>query len=84
MRTKQIVFIVAILAVMGYLYRQPLKALPKSDNGHDAPQNAAAAPAVKVTVESVSATAKSAIGEGLSVKINDLEAKLQKASTDAF
>lgn len=85
MRTKQIAFVVAIVAVMGYLYRQPLKALTKEDSSHEAPQNAKAgvAPAANVTVETVSATAKAAIGQGLSVKINDLEAKLQKASTDA-
>jgi len=85
MRTKQIAFAVAILAVMGYLYFQPLKALPKTDSGHDAPKNAgvSTAPPANVTVEHVSATAKAAIGGGLSVKINDLEAKLQKASADA-
>jgi tetratricopeptide (TPR) repeat protein len=84
MKTKQIAFAVAIMAVMGYLYVQPLKALTKEDSSHDAPQNtqAGVAPAANVTVETVSATAKAAIGEGLSVKINDLEAKLQKASSD--
>ena len=73
------------MAVMGYLYVQPLKALTKSDTSHDTPKspNAGVAPAANVSVESVSGTAKAAIGEGLSVKINDLEAKLQKASTDA-
>jgi tetratricopeptide (TPR) repeat protein len=85
MKTKQIAIAVAIMAVMGYLYVQPLKALTKEDSSHDTPQNAQAgvAPAANVTVETVSTTAKAVIGEGLSVKINDLEAKLQKASTDA-
>jgi tetratricopeptide (TPR) repeat protein len=85
MKVKQIAFAVAILAVMGYLYNQPLKALTKADSSHDTPQNANAgvAPAANVTVATVSTTAKAAIGEGLSVKINDLEAKLQKASSDA-
>lgn len=83
MKTKQIAFAAAILVIMGYLYVQPLKALTKADSSHDTPQNANAAPAASVTAESVSATAKAAIGQGLSVKINDLEAKLQKASSDA-
>lgn len=84
MKIKQIAFAVAILAVMGYLYTQPLKALTKGDSSHDTPQNAAtAAPVANVTAETVSTTAKTAIGEGLSVKINDLEAKLQKASSDS-
>lgn len=85
MKIKQIAFAVAIMAVMGYLYVQPLKALTKEDSSHDAPANAKAgvAPAANVTVASVSTTAKAAIGEGLSVKINDLEAKLQKASSEA-
>src|SRR6187402_1572787 len=86
MRTKQIAIAVVILAVMGYLYVQPLKALTKADSSHDTPKQAnagvaSAAPAA--TVESVSTHAKAAIGDGLSVKINDLEAKLQKASADA-
>jgi tetratricopeptide (TPR) repeat protein len=83
MRTKQIAIVVAILAVMGYLYVQPLKALTKADSSHDNPKNANAGvvpAAATVTAESVSTTAKAAIGTGLSVKINDLEAKLQKAS----
>jgi len=85
MKVKQIAFAVVILAVMGYLYVQPLRPLAKAESGHDAPQaaNTSVAPATNVTVASVSTTAKAAIGEGLSVKINDLEAKLQKASTDA-
>ncbi len=83
MRTKQIAFLAAVVLVMGYLYVQPLKALTKAESSHDTPQNEAAAPAANVNVESVSTIAKAAIGGALSANINNLEAKLQKASTDA-
>jgi tetratricopeptide (TPR) repeat protein len=85
MNKKQIVVGVAILAIMGYLYSQPVKGLIKA--GAATRDNAAAAPvkqaAALVDVATVSAPAKEAIGAALSGKINDLEEQLIKASSDA-
>jgi tetratricopeptide (TPR) repeat protein len=89
MNKKQIVVIVAVVAIMGYLYSLPVKGLIKASETHD---NAKAAPAAaatqrpaasNVTVEMVSDPAKAAIGPALSAKINDLEGQLKSASGDA-
>jgi tetratricopeptide (TPR) repeat protein len=81
---KQIVVIVAIVAVMGYLYSLPVKGLIKPSQTHD---NAKAAPAERpasnVTVATVSEPAKTAIGAALAAKINDLESQLKNATSDA-
>jgi tetratricopeptide (TPR) repeat protein len=84
MNKKQIVLAVAIVAVMGYLYYLPVKGLIKPSQTHDAAQPAQATKAASnVTAQTVSGPAKAAIGDPLSAKINDLEARLQKASGDA-
>jgi tetratricopeptide (TPR) repeat protein len=91
MNRKQIVVIVAVVAVMGYLYSLPVKGLVKpkvetanagvdEGDGHEGHDHAEGAhPTTTVTVATVSEAAKSAIGPGLSVKINNLEAALTKA-----
>ncbi|MFD2872682.1 tetratricopeptide repeat protein [Mucilaginibacter ximonensis] len=87
MNKKQIVVAVAVLAVMGYLYSLPVKGIKPSQTHDTAPAAAkmAARPAsnVNVTVETVSAPAKAAIGSQLTVKIEGLENQLKKASSDA-
>lgn len=83
MKIKQIAVIIAIAGIMGYLYLQPVKGLMKSketethaeNDGHEH----AAAPANSVTVEQVSETGKTVIGEQLAAKITDLEGKLKAA-----
>ncbi|GAB2987841.1 hypothetical protein GCM10027049_29980 [Mucilaginibacter puniceus] len=83
MNRKQIVVIVAVVAVMGYLYSLPVKGLvkPKTETANSgvAGEDEGVHPATNVTVATVSEAAKEAIGPGLSVKINNLEAELTKA-----
>ena len=86
MSKKQIVVILVVFAIMGYLYSLPVKGLikPKGAQGHTntaAPQ--AARPVTNVTVEMASSTAKIAIGQALSAQINDTENKLKNATGDA-
>jgi len=73
MYKKQIVVIVIVVAIMGYLYSLPVKGLikPKEAQGHT---NAAAPERRRavVTVEMVSSAAKILIGPALSAQINDL------------
>src|ERR1700761_9176021 len=88
MNKKQIVVIVAVVAIMGYLYSLPVKGLIKASETHDNAKAAPAAaatprPAATATVEMVSEPAKAAIGPALSAKINDLEGQLKKATSDA-
>jgi len=86
MYKKQIVVIVIVVAIMGYLYSLPVKGLikPKEAEGHT---NTTAAPekrpVANVTVEMVSSAAKIAIGPALSAQINELEGQLKNASDDA-
>src|ERR1700748_3851289 len=87
MKKNQIVVVVAIVAVMGYLYSLPVKGLIKASSTHDtdkaAPAGQSAPPAASnVTAATVSEPAKTAIGEALSAKINDLESQLKNASSD--
>ena len=83
MNRKQIVVIVAVVAVMGYLYSLPVKGLikPKATTANSgvAGEDESVHQAANVTVATVSEAAKTAIGPGLSVKINNLEAELTKA-----
>src|SRR3982751_6047309 len=83
MNKKQIVVIVAVVAVMGYLYSLPVKGLvkPKTEKANSgvAGEDTGVHPATNVTVATVSEVAKTAIGPGLSVKVNNLEAELSKA-----
>ena len=83
MNRKQIVVIVAVVAVMGYLYSLPVKGLikPKATTANSgvAGEDESVHQSANVTVATVSEAAKTAIGPGLSVKINNLEAELTKA-----
>ena len=85
MQVKQIVSVVAVVAVMGYLYVQPVKGLVKPKEERTAPgkEAAAASAAVKVNVTTVSDQAKAAVGTELSQKIISLEGLLAKATSTA-
>lgn len=84
MNKKQIVLLVATLAIVGYLYSLPVKGLIKASEPHETAQSAPVGKAASiVTAVTVSATAKTAIGEGLAAKITDLEGDLAKASDNA-
>jgi uncharacterized protein HemY len=83
MNKKQIAISAAIVVIMGYLYYLPVKGLikpkdtkPDKTNVMTTSRKATAA----VTVDLVSATAKTAIGAALTAKINDLEGQLKNAS----
>jgi tetratricopeptide (TPR) repeat protein len=87
MKKKQIVIIVAVVAVMGYLYTLPVKGLVKPSTPHNetgkVSGNHQPANNTTVNLEDISAAAKNTIGAGLSAKINELEDQLKKASDDA-
>lgn len=84
MNKKQIVVVVAIVAVMGYLYSLPVKGLIKPSQTHDtAAAPSGERPASNVTVETVSEPAKTAIGAALAARITDLEGQLKNAANDA-
>jgi len=80
MNKKQIVIIIAVIAVCGYLYHLDPKGLvkPKATrtNGGVASDKPVAA---NITAASVSSTAKIAIGAALAARINDLEGQLKNA-----
>ena len=85
MKKKQIAVIVAVVAVIGYLYWLPIskgstESAVKKGTGSVARTER---PAANVTVDMVSTTAKQVIGAGLSAKINDLEGQLKNATSDA-
>jgi tetratricopeptide (TPR) repeat protein len=84
MYKKQIVVVIVVVAIMGYLYSLPVKGLikPKEAQGHTNTVAPAARPVVNVTVEMVSSAAKVTIGEALSAQINDTEKQLKNASDD--
>jgi tetratricopeptide (TPR) repeat protein len=85
MHKKQIVIIVIVIAIMGYLYSLPVKGLikPKEAEGHTNTTAAAPRPVANVTVEMVSAAGKILIGPELSAQINGLEGRLKNASGNA-
>lgn len=85
MNRKQIVVIVAVVAVIGYLYSLPVKGLIKpkeiqANSGVAGGEQAGVHPEANVTVATVSEAAKAAIGGGLSGKINELELQLSRAT----
>ncbi|MBE9585013.1 tetratricopeptide repeat protein [Mucilaginibacter sp. JRF] len=84
MKKPQIVVIIAVLAIVGYLYMQPVKGLQKAEEANHSDTEAAtpAAPgmASTISVEQVSESAKSTIGADLAAPITDLEGKLKAAS----
>ena len=85
MKGKQIIVILIVLAISGYLYSLPVKGLkPKTAKAAPGPVSGSqSAPVTKVTVEDVSVPAKTAIGAALAARINDLEGQLKTANTDA-
>ena len=82
MNKKQIVVSVVVVAIMTYLFFLPVKGLikPKDTKADKANVMAPNRKAAAVTVDMVSATAKTAIGAALTAKINDLEGQLKNAS----
>ena len=84
MYKKQIVVVVIVIAIMGYLYALPVKGLikPKEAQGHTNAPPAQTTPVANVTVDMVSAAAKIAIGPALSAQINETEGQLKNASDD--
>ena len=83
MKNKQIVVGVVVVAIIGYLYLLPVKGLikPKDAKADKTSVMTASRKAnATVTVDMVSATAKTAIGAALTAKINDLEGQLKNAS----
>ncbi len=85
MNKKQIVVIVIVVAIMGFLFKQPVKGLvkPKASEGHTNTVAVEKRPVANVTVEMVSAMGKIAIGPALAGQINDLESKLKSAEGEA-
>lgn len=85
MHKKQIVVIVIVVAIMGYLYSLPVKGLikPKETQGHTNTVNANNKPVAKADVAMVSASAKTLIGSALSAQINDVEGQLKNAADES-
>jgi tetratricopeptide (TPR) repeat protein len=83
MRLKQIIVIVIVMAIAGYLSQLPVKGLTKHAEGGrgKSAESQSAPPAVmaNVTVDIVSAPAKAAIGTALAARITDLEGQLKNA-----
>jgi len=85
MKKAQIVVILVVVAIVGYLYALPIKGLVKPKEGHANNGMVAGSKPVAATTlnaDMVSATAKTAIGANLSVKITDLEDQLKKATDE--
>jgi uncharacterized protein HemY len=83
MNKKQIAISAAVVVIMGYLYYLPVKGLIKPKEAKPdktSVMTASHKSATAVTVDMVSATAKTAIGAALTAKINDLEGQLKNAS----
>jgi tetratricopeptide (TPR) repeat protein len=85
MKIKQIGVTIAVVAIIFCLYRLPIKGLiaPKIEKGTGTVAQTDQRPAANITVDMVSATAKTVIGEGPSAKITGLEGKLKSAASDA-
>jgi len=81
MKIKQIVVVVIACAVTGYLYSLSPKGLvkPKASHTNGGVASDKPAAAANITVATVSATGKIAIGAALSAKITDLENQLKGA-----
>src|SRR5271165_5443639 len=81
MYKKQIVVVVIVAIIMGYLFMQPVKGLikHKETQGHTNTTAPQTRPVNNVTVEMVSAAAKIAIGPALAAQINDAEGQLKNA-----
>jgi tetratricopeptide (TPR) repeat protein len=85
MRTKQIVVIVIVVAIMGYLSSLPLVGQVKTGqaDGHANKAAPVSKPVANVTVQMVSSAAKIAIGAALSAQINEAESQLKNATGNA-
>src|ERR1700743_91585 len=85
MNKKQIVVVGAVAVICGYLYLQPVKGLvkPKETRTNGGVAQGDKPSASNVTVTTVSAAGKTAIGAALTNRINDLENQLKNASSDA-
>lgn len=84
MQKKQIVVVVIVFAIMGYLFFLPVKGIVKHKEADGHTNSAAPArQAANVTVEMVSAAAKVTIGPALSAQINDAENQLKNTSDAA-
>jgi tetratricopeptide (TPR) repeat protein len=81
LKKNQIVLIVIVCALMGYLIAQPVKGLIKEENDNATSQQSAAEVA-KVDLDYVSEAAKPKIGAAAS-EISSLEAKLKSTSDEA-
>ncbi|RFZ92766.1 tetratricopeptide repeat protein [Mucilaginibacter conchicola] len=81
MRTKQIVVIVAVVAVMGYLYSLPVKGFlkPKETTQANA-KMPAAKPKASLSIDAVSATAKAGLTPAAQQQIGVLENNLKTAA----
>jgi len=80
MNKKQIVVIVVVGAITGYLYLLPPKGLVKPKATRTNAGVASEKPAENINVASVSSAAKSAVGAALTGRINDLENQLKSAA----
>ena len=85
MKGKQIIVILIVLAISGYLYSLPVKGLikPKVAKATSGVVSGSRSAVANITVEDVSVPAKTAIGAALAARINDLESQLKTATTDA-
>ena len=81
MYKKQIVVIVLVAAIMGFLYKLPLTGQLKAGQaeGHTNTPSPQKRPVENVTVEMVSSAGKIAIGPALAEQVSSLESQLQKA-----
>ena len=85
MYKKQIVVIIIVVAIMGFLYSRDLVGVKKSgdDSGHTNTTAAQKRPVVNVTVEMASAAAKIAIGPTLSEQISNTENQLKNTADES-
>ncbi len=85
MHKKQIVVIIIVVAIMGFLYSRDLVGVKKATeaDGHTNTTAEQKRPVVNVTVEMVSVAAKIAIGPSLSEQINNTENQLKKTTDES-
>jgi len=85
MYKKQIIVIVIVVIITGYLYTLPVKGLtqPGQADGHTNTAAVVQRPVANVTVEMVSATAKTIIGQALATQIGNTEGRLKNAGGGA-
>ncbi len=85
MKKPQIITIVAVLAVMAFVYAQPVKGLIKNDKETESKPAAAAQAqpqAALLSSEQISEKAKAAVGSAQASAVNELEQKLASASAE--